>query len=316
MSVPVSKLPAPPADRAASLPLEAPRAPTAEAWATMTAAEQARAEAALIASESREELDERDAMAEGDPHIDAKMDARDTLRAYFARRGRRMYVGAEIKVFYPGEKGFTPDVIAVADVDQHPRNCWMVSREGKGVDLALEVHYEGDWRKDFVDNVAKYASLGIHEYFIYDVRRGQVRGHRLPRSGPVSYEVIPSRAGKYRSDVLDLELAVEGGRLRFYLGTAELITATEMVDKLERMVEAAAAQSEQEQLRVGQEQLRAEQALSQVGQAILAILKVRGLPVERDAEARILGTTDLTMLQRWLQRAVTIAAAEELFLDA
>ncbi|WP_437580473.1 Uma2 family endonuclease [Sorangium sp. So ce887] len=303
MSAPIRK----PGDpTAAPIPAEAPRAPTEAQWAAMSPAQREQAVAELLGSESQEELDEREAMAEGDPHLDAKMEARDTLRAWFGRRGRRIYIGAEIKVYYPGEKGFTPDVIAATDVDPGPRVCWMVSAEGKGIDLAIEVHYAGDWRKDFVDNVARYAALGIREYFVYDIQRGHIKGHRLPSTGVRRYEGIPSRAGRYRSEVLELDLTVEAGRLRFYADTAELVTAGELVGKLERMIEAAEA-------RIEQEQARAELALGRLSAAILMILGARGVPASEEARARILGETDLGVLERWLQRAATATAVEELF---
>jgi Uma2 family endonuclease len=275
----------------------------------MSPAQRERAIEALMASESQEEIDERLAMAEGDPHLDAKMDARDTLRAYFGKTGRRIYVGADIKVFYPGEKGFTPDVIAVTDVDSRSRDCWMVSQEGKGIDLALEVHYKGSWRKDFVDNVEKYAARGIREYFIHDIRHEQLRGYRLQGMDARAYEVLRPRAGRYRSEVLELDLAVENGRLRFYTGTAELVTQGELVGKLERMVETA-------QVRAEQQQARAEQAVSGVGSAILAILRVRGVAVGEEVEARIRECSDLAILDRWLQRAAVVVAVDELFLDS
>jgi len=297
------------------IPLEAPRAPTAEAWAAMTPAERDLAEAALLASESQEELDQRNAMAEGDAHLDAKMEIRDTLRAYYHRRGRRIYVGAEIEVYYPGEKGFTPDVIAVADVDPGPRKSWMVSREGKGIDLALEVHSLGHRRKDMVTNVARYASLGISEYFVYDIPREVLKGYRLPPPRARAYQVIRPKSGHHRSEVLDLELALEGGRLRFYAGTAELITTAELAIKLEKMVESAEARAEQEQARAEQEQARAEQAVRRVSSAILMILRARGLAVNASVEQRVLGCPVLEILDRWLERAASVTSAEELFID-
>ncbi len=298
------------------IPLEAPLAPTAEAWAAMTPAERDQAEAALLASESQEEIDERDAMAEGDAHLDAKMEVRDTLRAFYQRQGRRIYVGADIKVYYPGEKGFTPDVIAVTDVEPGRRNSWMVSREGKGVDLALEVHYLGHRRKDLVKNVTRYASLGISEYFVYDIPREMLKGYRLSPAGARGYQVIRPRSGHHRSEVLDLELALEGGRLRFYAGTAELVTAAELAAKLEKMVESAEARAEQEQARAEQEQARAEQACRRVSSAILMILRARGLAVDETIERRVLDGLELSELDRWLKRAATVAAAEELFMDS
>jgi Uma2 family endonuclease len=291
------------------LPAEAPTAPTADEWAAMTPAQREQATDALLASDSVEENEEREAMAEGDPHLDAKMGARNTLRSHFERLGRRTYVGADIAAFYPGKKGFTPDVIAVNDVDQRSRECWMVAAEGKGIDLALEVHYKGDWRKDFVNNVKKYAALGIREYFIHDIRRGLLRGYELPHEGAAEYALIAAHVGRYRSNVLDLDLALEGDQLRFYASGALLVTDRELVGKLEQMVDAAVA-------RAGQEEVRAEQATTQLASAILMILQVRGLAVTDDASDRIRGCSDLAILERWLGRAAAVATSEDLFLDA
>lgn len=291
-----------------SIPLEAPTAPTAEEWERMTPRQREQAVHALLSSESVEENEEREAMAEGDPHLDAKMGIRTTLRAHFGRLGRRIYVGADIKVYYPGHKGFTPDVIALADVDPRPRDCWMVSLEGKGVDLALEVHYLGDWDKDFVKNVKKYAALGVREYFVYDIRRETLKGYSLPHESAKHYQPIQPRVGRLRSSVLDLDLTVEAGRLRFYLGAAQLVTETELIGKLEQMVDAAVTRAEQQEALAGQ-------ATSHLSSAILTILTVRNLPVTPELRARILACNDLPMLERWLQQVATVTAAEQLLVE-
>src|SRR4051794_15824865 len=111
-----------------------PWAKAVQTWDAMSPQEREQAIGALVCSESQEELDEAEAMSEGDEHYDAKEEIRSTLRGFFERLGGRVYVGAERKMFYPGEKGFTPDIIVVTDVSTQKRDCWMVSKEGKGVD--------------------------------------------------------------------------------------------------------------------------------------------------------------------------------------
>ena len=288
----------PPEDPEDPIPAEAPTAPTEEAWARMTPEQREQTIDALLASESVEENEERLAMSEGDAHLDAKLNLRDTLRDHFGRIGRRIYVGADLTVYYPGKKGFTPDVIAVTDVDPGKRDCWMVSKEGKGVDLAFEVHYKGKWKKDFVTNVTKFSTMGIREYFIYDVRRQLLRAYRLSAAG-ADYELIPSHAGRLPSRMLQLDVALEAGQVRFYQGGAILVTGTELVGKLEQMVDAAVS--------------RAEQATMRLASAIITILTLRGLEVSADARARILGASDVPDLERWLAQAVTVSACDELF---
>jgi Uma2 family endonuclease len=294
-------------DEDASIPADAPAAPTEEAWARMSPVQREQAVEALFASESLEEIEEREAMAEGDPHFYAKMGIRSTLRSHFGRLGRIIYVGADIKVYYPGQKGFTPDVIAETHVDPRPRDGWVVTAEGKGVDLAFEVHYKGNWRKDFVANVARYAGLGIQEYFAYDIRRQILRAYRLPRVG-AAYEPIPARGGRFRSRVLQLDVALEAGQVRFYEGGAILVSETELVSKLEHMVDAASARAEEQAS-------RAEQAAARLGSAIVTILVVRGVVVDAAARERILGASDVATLERWLERATTVAGCEELFVE-
>ncbi len=104
----------------------------------------------------------------------------DALDGHFRRTGRKVYLSSEISVFYPGERRFAPDVLAVTDVEPHERMKWAVAREGKGLDFVLEVHVAGDRRKDEKTNVERYARLGIQEYFYFDRPSLRIVGWQLP----------------------------------------------------------------------------------------------------------------------------------------
>src|SRR5580658_5064727 len=168
-------------DRAGQIPAEAPRAPTQEEWDAMNPTQRQRVMDELASSESQEPLDQADAMAEGDEHYDAKEEVRSTLRHHFERLGKQVYVGAERGVFYPGHKGFTPDIIAVADVSPHKRDTWMVSQEGRGVDVIIEVFHKGSWKKGYPSEKLDL-DLGI--------RRGRLRFFLGSSMVPTSSEVI------------------------------------------------------------------------------------------------------------------------------
>src|SRR5438105_7994420 len=112
------------------------RAPSEEAWQALAPADKERWLDRLIAVASAE----YDLMAEGDWHRHAKVDADETLRAFFHKTGRRLYVAAEPAVIYPGERPFVPDVLAVRDVDPHWRPSWTVAEERRGIDFVLEIH--------------------------------------------------------------------------------------------------------------------------------------------------------------------------------
>jgi Uma2 family endonuclease len=257
-----------------------PRAPARELWAQMTEAERANVVATLPSDFPPSES----SPPEGDRHYEAYTNARETLTRWFRERGRNVYISGNLPVYYPGERMFSPDVIAVVDVPPHPRDSWIVSHEAnRGLDFALEVIVSGKRRKDLHDNVQRYAMLGIAEYFVFDRSRSTLHAYRLNSSATPAdhassgarYERLVPQAGRYASNVLGLDLRVENGRLRFLLGDAELPDSTELLSKLgalvndseSRAVELEAA-LEEEQKRREEEQKRREDV-----EAELAALK-------------------------------------------
>jgi len=196
---------------------------------------------------------------EGDKHAKAKDGATSALREFFRRVGRKIYVSKELATYYPGEPVFCPDVLAVRDVEVRAREKWVVSDEGKGLDFVLEVHVSGDRTKDFERNVLLYARLGIPEYFAFDRRHMRLAGWRLPDPTARVYVPIVPQAGRFASSVLELELALEEDRIRFYFGTAALAEAEELVRRLERSVDEVGERAQQEAERAQQEAERAQQ---------------------------------------------------------
>jgi len=234
-----------------------PRAPSEEAWSRLTEDERRAWVEALPASVPFELYP-----PEGDMHSDAKDSVVSTLRAFYNRTGRRMYISKELATYYPAERMFCPDVLVVDDVDNHPREKWVVSHESKGLDLVIEVYVSGDRKKDFELNVERYARLGISEYFAFDRRHMQLSGYRLPTPSARTYMRIIPTLGRYTSKVLSLDLVLERDRIRFYTGTAALPEADELIARLEHMVNDVtkrAEQAEQEAARAEQEATRAEQ---------------------------------------------------------
>lgn len=220
-----------------------PRAPSQEAWDQLSAEERARIVAELPSEISRAEP------PEGDAHRIPKTSALEALDAHFRRIRRRMYVSSELPVYYPAEAMFAPDLIAVADVDPHPRDSWVVSHEQRGLDLALEIHVSGRRRKDVEQNVERYARLGIPEYFSFDAPRRRLLGWRLPDPAARRYEPIVPQEGQWWSRVLELGLSVEDGRLRFLYGNSPVLDARELIARLSGMVDQAMARAEEEAAR-------------------------------------------------------------------
>lgn len=244
-----------------------PITPDAEAWRAMSAAQRATFHEEVISALQRQ----ADLAPEGRPHSVARMSATATLSDFYDRVGRAMYLASDLPVDYPGEAPFAPDLIAVADVEDpgadDTRMAWVVADEGRGIDLALEILYAGDRHKDLVENLTRFARLGIPEYFVYDRMHQRLYGFHLPIIQTGRYQSIPQRHGLLHSRVLDLDLGIVGGRLRFFYGDAEVPESRELIARLDalmndretQLAELTQALEEERQLRGEAERRREEE---------------------------------------------------------
>ena len=271
-----------------------PRAPPQEVWERLTPEERARIVAGLPSEFPVSEA----APPEGDPHFVAKVRTRQVLEGFFTRTGRKVYLACELPVYYPGERMFAPDVIAVVGVESYERMSWVVSAERKGLDFALEIHVAGDRRKDLERNVERFARLGIREYFLFDRGRLRLTGWRLA-AGRRRYRAVLPQQGLFASEVLGLDLRVEGERLRFLRDGAPLLEADEMIAMLEQRARESEVQrareaqarveleqqlDEQRRLRAEEARLRAKEARRreeserQLAEALAELARLRGGP--------------------------------------
>ena len=132
------------------------------------------------------------------------------------------------------------------DADDVERDKWVVSAEGKGLDWVLEIHVGGDRKKDAEHNVARYARLGIPEYFLYDRARNRLLGYRLASPDARTYTAIIPNHGLYESRMLGLDVQVDKDRLRFYAGTALLLESDELIARIQEMADEAQSRAEEE----------------------------------------------------------------------
>jgi Uma2 family endonuclease len=298
---------------------ELPVAPSAEAWRAMSPAERER----LLIRINEAFSDPVLLKSEGRPHKKAKSEAVDTLSLHFRTVGRVVYLAEEMSVLYPGQKPFSPDVLAVMGVpepEDDERMAWVVADEGRGLDLVIEVLHRGDRNKDLVENVERYASLGIPEYFIYDRAQENIRGYRLPAAGASRYQRIVPQHGRHASSVLGLDLIVQGNKLRFLYGSSELFGSANLIGRLEGMVESLTTKADEAELQAEQAAARAEraeaqneEALAGLREAIFSLLAARGISCPGETRDRVRSCVDVPVLQRWLLRATTAGSAEEVF---
>jgi Uma2 family endonuclease len=332
--------PAPPAFTTTPSPPE-PRSPTVEEWARMSPEQRDAIEEDLFLAACEHEkalrenlsAEELATMADSEAHGSATWSTRGALRAFFGRTGSSLYVAANMAVFYPGETRFEPDLLAVRDIPLRDRDSYVVLKEGKGLDLVIEILYKGKRKKDLTHNVERYAELGIPEYFVADLRRHRVHGYHLPNAAARRYVPLLGDRGRYHSAVLGLDLVIQDNQLRFYYGTALVPLLEELTAAAERRAVAAeeAAAAAQEAATAAQETATAAQQAATAAQqaasaaqerlrlelvaSILAILQVRGLILSDEAHRRVQTCQDVEVLARWRQRAVA-SSLEQLFLDS
>ena len=174
-------------------------------------------------------------LPQGDAHRRTTISTEDALRSHFDTHRRSIYISADKAIYYPGEPMFSPDVFAVLDVEDRERDSWIVKHEGKGLDLCIEIAWAGSRAKDIVQNVKRFARLGIREYFVFDMRRSVLKGYRLMGSQMIYTRLLPQH-GRFWSEVLELDLAIEGRRLRFFHGVLAVPHADERFARLGELV--------------------------------------------------------------------------------
>lgn len=203
-------------------------APSQAEWDRMTPAERAAVVASLPVWVDPEEY----GAIEGDWHREASQGVESTLKFHFAQTNPTMYVSAGMATYFPAQPKVVPDLMGVPGGGNTPRFAWVVSLEGLKPEWVLELAVRGDRDRDFHDHIARYAELGIREYFIVDVPRRSILAWSLAHPTARAYTPVPSVGRRYRSEVLGLDVALEDDKVRFYDGERRLLDQDERIEAL------------------------------------------------------------------------------------
>ena len=161
-------------------------------------------------------------MAENDWQLHAMIDAIAALDVYFRHRPD-VYVSGDLLIYFeegnPGAR-VAPDVFVVLGAAKHKRMTYKLWEEPKAPDFVMEVASPKTWRRDAESKRKLYAELEVREYWQFDPR-GDLLSPLLQglclHEGV--YRPLPARGVDgtrvLASEVLGLDLRVEGGRLRF-----------------------------------------------------------------------------------------------------
>ena len=149
-----------------------------------------------------------------------------TLRVHFIDHAD-VYVAGDMLVYYQmndNTVSVAPDIFAVfGATGNHPRDSWLVWREGKAPDFVMEMASPSTWERDVGEKRDIYAAMGVTEYWRFDPT-GQcftpaLVGERLADGEYQTIVVAEEPSGMLRgsSAVLRLDLGVETGlELRLY----------------------------------------------------------------------------------------------------
>jgi Uma2 family endonuclease len=199
-------------------------------------------------------------MAETDLHRDLMHTLIATLRAWFAS-DPSVYVSGNLLVYYVrGNKRVhvAPDVFVVPGVGNHPRENYLLWKEGRGLDVVIELTSKTTMIEDIEEKYNLYVSkLGVKEYFLFDPEEEYLtpsfQGYRRTRS---RFQPIRAVAGRLPSKVLGLHLERDGTQLRFWdpKSRSRVLTPDELIETAEQV--RRNAEAEIERLRREIEELR------------------------------------------------------------
>jgi len=181
-------------------------------------------------------------MAETDTHRRYMLDVLDALDEHY-RDDPWTYVTGNIFLYYPDETGklhaVSPDIFVVHGVEKKDRRIYNMKVENKAPEVVIELTSLSTKMEDLGNKRFLYASLGVKEYFLFDpldeTMHPMLRGFRLEDGDYMS--IVGTRL---YSQVLELELRLEEGKLRLYNPeTREYLLTREETHKARRAAEAA-----------------------------------------------------------------------------
>ena len=105
------------------------------------------------------------------------------LEWVFKARRPGMCVAGDLLVYSEGHpdadgrmrpETVAPDVLVAFGVGERLRDSYVMWQEDKPPDFVMEIASESTWRQDRDEKPARYARLGVGEYFLYDPVGGRL----------------------------------------------------------------------------------------------------------------------------------------------
>ena len=168
-----------------------------------------------------------------------------------------VYVLGDMMMYYEEgnpRKSISPDIFVAFGIGKKERRIYKIWEEGKPPDFVLEFSSKGTYRNDLTGKVQLYASIGIPEYFLYDVDRRYLptplMGFHLV--GRDYVEITPLASGGIPAATLGLEFHLLDDTFSIYDPKAQEWLKTAAEDA-EMRAEDAEIRAEDAEIRANQE---------------------------------------------------------------
>lgn len=212
-------------------------------------------------------------VSESTRHAEASNYCFDALRVWFSDQPGTLVANDLVMLFEEGnpKAALSPDLMVVFDAGNPDRSSYKVWEEGDAVPaFALEVLSKRTWRGDVRVKPGLYAALGIREFWLFEPFEPRLAGYRLDGREYMPIRSLPD--GGYPSQVLGLDVVVEGDRIRFRNGTTgeilpDAIQSDAMRVEAEARAESAEARAESAEARAESAQAQAESAEARASRA-------------------------------------------------
>lgn len=166
-------------------------------------------------------------LGETDVHRVQIVDLIHGLDVYFKQRSD-VYVTGNLLLLYEENrprKHLSPDVMVVFGVPKHNRENYLLWKEGKAPDVAIEVTSKSTRDEDMGHKKGLYAMMGVAEYYLFDPLR-EYLSPRLKAYRLEGADYLPVVSEPLVSPRLGLELVVVDDRLRLRDAARDVLLPT------------------------------------------------------------------------------------------
>ena len=239
-------------------------------------------------------------MGETSFHADLVNYLLDVLRCLFHGRVCAIYENLNFyQTSNSKEYPLAPDIAVIMGVAHRRVRSWRVGKSGPAPQVVFEIASEETWHKDLDEKPAKYARMGVQEYFAYDPHdvplpasgNRRLFGWRLDQESQTMRAIPFGPNGSLWSHHLQSWLVPDGVVLRLYDSGGRMRLTFAETEAQQRQLEAQQRQAETQRaeaairradIEARRAQAEAQRANAATQQARALAEKLRSLGIDPD----------------------------------